>query len=260
MNSADQIMTYFRTEKTIIAGPCAIESKEQIHRISNKVADLGIKFLRGGAYKPRTCPESFQGLGFDGLKYIREAADKNDMYVVSEILDSCHIEAANKFIDVIQIGSRNMFSYGLLKEIGKATANDKKPILLKRAFNATLDEFLSAANYIINAGNPNIILCLRGIRSFEQISSGMRFTPDLSSILELREKADSRNLPVIFDPSHSTGHAKYVTAISKAALVLGADGLLIECHDRPKEALCDEQQCILPEELEKIIEYAKSLH
>jgi 3-deoxy-7-phosphoheptulonate synthase len=234
----------------IIAGPCAVESKEQIFSIAKELADNGIKFLRGGAFKPRTSPDTFQGLGDKGIELIREAADKYSMFVVSEVLEIDQLDRNYDKIDIVQIGSRNMASYGFLKQIGKKTAVDKKPILLKRGFGSTIKEFLFAARYIIDEGNPNVILCLRGIRTFEQIHSELRFTPDLATILEIKEQSD---LPVIFDPSHSTGSVKYVEQIAKAALGLGADGLLIETHINPEEAMSDKEQCVLPKDLFEIL-------
>jgi len=248
-----KIKTIFEALKLrplIIAGPCAVESDEQILKISKELSENGIKFLRGGAFKPRTSPDTFQGLGDTGIEFLRQAADKNNMFIVTEVLETCQLEKHYDKIDVVQIGSRNMASYGFLKEVGRKTASDKKPVLLKRGFNATLKEFLYSARYIQEEGNPNVILCLRGIRTFEQIDSSLRFTPDLASILELKEITD---LPVIFDPSHSTGSSGYVHKISIAALNMEADGLLIETHYDPKSALSDAGQCILPSELLEIL-------
>lgn len=246
----------FVESRVIIAGPCAVESAEQINTIAESISALGLKFFRAGAFKPRTSSSTFQGLGLIGQKLIHQAARKNNLLVVSEILDSSHIEECYDLIDIIQIGSRNMASYSLLKNIGKASAADKKPVLLKRGFNATLNEMLSAAEYIISEGNPNVLLCLRGIRTYEQIDSDMRFTPDLGAILELKYKT---NLPIIFDPSHAGGDAKYVEMLAKTALFLGADGLLIEVHNEPEKALTDGKQSIKPEILKNIIEYKNSL-
>ncbi|MCL5992404.1 MAG: 3-deoxy-7-phosphoheptulonate synthase [Bacteroidetes bacterium] len=253
-NNYKKIYEQFSTQRVIIAGPCAVETSEQIKRLAGILKKLGIKFFRAGAFKPRTSPKNFQGLGIEGLQLIRKTADENGLYVVSEIMDNAELENCYNLIDVIQIGSRSMASYGFLKLIGKATAKDQKPVLLKRGFNATLQELLYAAEYISNEGNPNIILCLRGIRTFEQIDSAMRFTPDLASIIELKEKT---GLPVLFDPSHSSGDAKYVEQLSKAALLLGADGLLVEVHDEPEKALSDGKQAILPDVLKEIIEFSK---
>ncbi len=235
----------------IIAGPCAVESKEQILKLAKELSGKGIKLMRGGAFKPRTSPDTFQGLGDTGVELLSEAAKKYNMFIVTEALEAGQLIRNYDKIDIVQIGSRNMASYGFLKEVGKITSKDKKPVLLKRGFNATLKEFLLAAKYIQDEGNPNIILCLRGIRTFEQIDSKMRFTPDLASILELKEMT---NLPVIFDPSHSTGNSRFVQKISEAALNLGADGLLIETHFNPSQAMSDAEQCILPKVLFDILE------
>jgi 3-deoxy-7-phosphoheptulonate synthase len=252
----NDIYQEFVESRVIIAGPCAVEYEEQINTIAKNISELGVKYFRAGAFKPRTSCSTFQGLGLIGQQYIRQAADKYNLLVVSEILDSSHIEECYDLIDIIQIGSRNMAAYTLLKNIGKATSKDKKPVLLKRGFNATLNEMLSAAEYIMNEGNPNVILCLRGIRTYEQIDSDMRFTPDLGAILELKEKT---NLPIIFDPSHAAGDAKFVVKLAEAALFLGANGLLIETHNEPEKAFTDGKQSIKPEILKSIIEYKDSL-
>ncbi|TAL68769.1 MAG: 3-deoxy-7-phosphoheptulonate synthase [Bacteroidetes bacterium] len=251
-----EIYKQFQEGSVLIAGPCAVESEEQINRLARKMKEIGIKFFRAGAFKPRTSPKTFQGLGIEGSKLIKKAAIKNELYVVSEIMDNGEIENCYDLIDVIQIGSRSMASYGFLKQIGKATAKDRKPVLIKRGFNATLQELLFAAEYITNEGNPNVILCLRGIRTFEQIDSSMRFTPDLASIIELKEKT---KFPVLFDPSHSSGDSRYVERLAKAALLLGSDGLLIEVHDKPEKALSDGMQAIKPDVLKNIIEFNNSL-
>ena len=234
----------------LIAGPCSIESKEQIEQTASELSSLGVKFLRGGAFKPRTSPNSFQGLGEEGLNHMRNAADKYGMHIVTEVLETEQLKKSYPLIDMIQIGSRNMSSFGFLKEVGKISSIDQKPVLLKRGFSATINELLSAAQYIINEGNPNVFLCLRGIRTFEQIDSVFRFTPDLGSIIELKERTD---LPVLFDPSHATGNAKYVKQFSKAAITLGADGLLVESHYKPEEAISDKEQCIHPSLVSEII-------
>ncbi|MCL2039979.1 MAG: bifunctional 3-deoxy-7-phosphoheptulonate synthase/chorismate mutase [Bacteroidetes bacterium] len=248
--SFQTINEYLTIRPLIIAGPCTVESKLQINNIANDIAQIGIKFLRGGCFKPRTCANSFQGLEDEGVHFLYDAARKNKMYTVSEILDLQQYIRNEEYIDIIQIGSRNMTSYGLLKSIGKATAKTNKYVLLKRGMSATINEFIAAADYILQAGNPNVILCLRGIRTFEQIDSTFRFTPDLSGILELKEKT---KLPILFDPSHSTGSNKYVKSISKAALELGADGLMLEVHNSPQDAIVDSNQAIHPTELKEIV-------
>jgi len=234
----------------IIAGPCSVENKKQIDQISKTLSNYGIKFLRGGTFKPRTSPNSFQGLGDKGVKLLKSAAQKNSMFTVTEVLEINQLERNYDKIDIIQIGTRNMTSYAFLKQIGKITSHDKKPVILKRGFSSTISEFIEAAKYITEEGNPNLILCLRGIRTFEQIASKLRFTPDLASILELKSIT---NLPVIFDPSHSTGNADFVLDIAKAALILGADGLLIETHNHPEDSLSDAKQAILPSKLFELL-------
>ncbi len=244
------IHDYICRRPIIIAGPCVVENELQINTIAEKLSSYGIKFLRGGSFKPRTSPNSFQGLGNEGVKLLSEAAKKNNMYSVTEILEIEQLVKNYELIDVVQIGSRSMTSYGLLKSVGNMTAKDGKYVLLKRGFSATLSEFLNAADYILQAGNPNVILCLRGIRTFEQIDSNLRFTPDLASILELRGRTE---LPVIFDPSHSTGKANFVVDISNAALNIGADGLIIEVHNQPSTSEVDAMQAIIPEKILDII-------
>ncbi len=256
MKRGNLLKTLIRSKPLIIAGPCAVESEDQILRIAKKLSFMDIKLLRGGVFKPRTSPKSFQGLGFNGLIHMRKAANKYNMFVVTEVMDAYQLDLCYDLIDVIQIGSRNMSSYSFLKYVGKRTAKDQKPVLLKRGFASTLKELLCAAEYIIKSGNPNVILCLRGIRTFEQLDSDMRNTSDLSAILELKMKT---KLPVIFDPSHSTGNSKYVLDISKAALQLGADGLIIECHDQPEKALVDGKQSVNPSQLRELIYFIEKL-
>jgi len=248
---SDEIIKVLREKPVVIAGPCAIESYDQVKAIADKISAMGVKILRGGAFKPRTSPASFQGLGMNGLMHMRKAADANGMYVVSEIMDSKDLDACYDLLDMIQIGSKNMSSFGLLKAIAQKTKDDKKPVLLKRGISSTLNELIKASEYITSEGNPNVILCLRGIRTFEQIDSSFRFTPDLASIIELKERTD---LLVIFDPSHSAGASRYVEQLSMAALSLGFDGILVECHDHPENALCDGKQSILPSQLKRILE------
>ena len=251
ISKANKIEDVIKLKPFIIAGPCTVESEEQINGIAEKLSTYGIKLLRGGAFKPRTSPNTFKGLEKEGIKLLRKAADKYNMFSVTEVLNSGQLNENYDDIDIIQIGSRNMTSFGFLKEVGQKTAEDGKPVLLKRGFSSTLKEFLYAAEYIANEGNNNIILCLRGIRTFEQIDSKMRNTPDLASILELKDMTD---LPVIFDPSHSTGNAKYVKNISRAALETGADGLMIETHNEPEKSAVDAAQSIKPELLKELIE------
>lgn len=235
----------------IIAGPCSVESEEQIFSIAKDLSQLNIKYLRGGAFKPRTSPNDFQGLGSIGVQYLRDAAKYYNMNMVTEVMSSQQLLQHYNDIDIIQIGSKNMFSYQLLKDIAEINQKNKKPIILKRNFNATIKEFIYAAEYILKEGQE-VLLCLRGIRTFEQIDSNLRFTPDLASIRELK---NITKLKVIFDPSHSTGNADYVEDISKAALQLGADGLMIETHFNPQESIVDAKQTINYETLNHIITF-----
>ncbi|MFA5511981.1 MAG: bifunctional 3-deoxy-7-phosphoheptulonate synthase/chorismate mutase [Candidatus Kapaibacterium sp.] len=253
---SNRLMDALEDKPILIAGPCSVESEFQLDEIAESLAKGGFRFLRGGAFKPRTSPYSFQGLEGEGVKILKRIADKHKLFVVTEFTDSNQLDEYYDFADIIQIGSRNMFSYGFLKQVGKKTSKDKKPILLKRSFNATINEFLLAAEYLISEGNENILLCLRGIRTFEQIDSMMRNTPDLGAILELKELTDMK---VIFDPSHASGDSKYVLSLSKAALQLGADGLLIETHPNPYEAVSDGKQSIQPIELMRLIDFVNRL-
>ncbi len=251
MDKNTKIWQELTAGKTIIAGPCSVENKEQITLLGDIIANLGLKFLRGGSYKPRTNPHSFQGLGSKAIEFLRHVADQHSLFTVTEVLDTEQLAKHYDKIDMIQIGSRNMASYGFLKHIGKMTAHDHKPVLLKRGFASTLNELIMAAEYIRSAGNPYVVLCLRGIRTFEQVDSLFRFTPDLGSIIELKAMTD---MPVYFDPSHAAGKAEYVPALAKAALAMGADGLMIETHHQPECALSDGMQSILPDVLREIVE------
>ena len=241
----------------IIAGPCSVESKDQIEKVAEYVSKLGIKFLRGGAYKPRTSPDSFQGMGLEGAKLLKSAAEKYGLYTVSEVLTIDDLKESYNYIDIIQVGSRNMASYGLLKQIAELNKDDKKPLILKRHFAATITEFLKASDYLAHYGNNNIILCLRGIRTFEQIDSSLRFTPDLGAILDLKEKTD---YPIVFDPSHPAGERKYVSSLSRAAMEIGADGLMIEIHPNPDAALSDKDQAMFLDDFGELMRNINSNH
>lgn len=227
----------------VIAGPCSVESEEQIISIAQNVKKSGAKFLRGGAFKPRTSPYSFQGLGLDGLKLLKIAKEATGLPIVSEIMSTDVIENFNDDVDIIQVGARNMQNFILLKELGKL----RKPILLKRGLSATIEELLMSAEYIMSGGNEQVILCERGIRTFETFT---RNTLDLSIIPILKEKS---HLPVIVDPSHSTGMWWLVESMSKAAVAAGADGLIIEVHNDPEKALCDGQQSLKPDKFEDLM-------
>jgi 3-deoxy-7-phosphoheptulonate synthase len=222
----------------IIAGPCAVESREQLNLSADAVHLAGAKVLRGGAFKPRTSPYKFQGLGEEGLILLREVSDRTGLPLVTEVMDTRQVELVARYADMLQIGSRNMQNYPLLKEVGML----HKPILLKRGMMATIEEFLLAAEYILNQGNDQVILCERGIRTFETTT---RNTLDLSAVPVLKHLC---HLPVIVDPSHGTGHRWMVSAMSRAAIAAGADGLIVEVHCKPEEALCDGQQSLSPDE------------
>ena len=219
---------------TVMAGPCAVESREQLMETAFAVKKTGATFLRGGAYKPRTSPYSFQGLEEEGLKYMKEAREATGLNVICEVTSARAIEAAVRYVDMLQIGARNMQNFELLKEAGKSGL----PVLLKRGLSATIDEWLNAAEYIISEGNPNIVLCERGIRTYE---TSTRNTLDISAVPVIREKS---HLPVIVDPSHATGVASYVAPLAKAAVACGADGLMIEVHNDPAHALSDGPQSL----------------
>ncbi len=234
---------------TVMAGPCSVESESAIESIAKIIKNYGIKIMRGGTFKLRTSPYSFQGLGKEGLKIIRKVADKHDLLVVSEIIDTKDIPIFIDLVDIIQVGTRNMYNYALLKELGKLD----KPVLLKRGMSATIEEFLLAAEYIAKEGNQKIILCERGIRTFENYT---RNTLDISAIPIIQKLS---HLPVIVDPSHAAGRRDIVPALAKAALAVGADGLLIEVHDKPDEALSDGAQSLLPEQFKNLMSDLKKL-
>ena len=228
----------------IIAGPCAVESEEQLMTIARAVKAQGAQALRGGAFKPRTSPYSFQGLGEEGLKLLQKAKAETGMPIVTEIMDQEQFDMVCEYTDILQIGARNMQNFSLLKQAGKS----KKPVLLKRGLSATIEEFLMAAEYIMSQGNPNIILCERGIRTFETYT---RNTLDLSAIPAIKELS---HLPIIVDPSHAAGKWRMVEPLSKAAIAVGADGLIIEVHHQPELALSDGAQSLKPEKFASLME------
>jgi 3-deoxy-7-phosphoheptulonate synthase len=240
-----------KEELCLIAGPCAVESEKQLDEIAKGISDLGIKFMRGGAYKPRTSPYAFQGLKKEGLKLLKEASKKYDLKIVTEVLDTTLIEEAYPYADVFQVGSRNAKNYQFLKELGKTD----KPILLKRGMSSTVNEWLLAAEYILLGGNENVILCERGIRTFD---TSLRNTMDIAAIPLVKELS---HLPVIADPSQGTGKRSLVTPLSLASIAAGADGLMIEVHHEPEEALSDGFQSMylnsMKEFTEKIRKQAK---
>lgn len=221
-------------ELAVMAGPCAVESEEQIETISEFIASQGVRFLRGGAFKPRSSPYSFQGLGEVGLKILKESADRHDLRVVTEVIEPAHIELVDRYADVFQIGARNMQNYALLKELGKS----EKPMLLKRGMAATIEEWLMSAEYLMSNGNPHVILCERGIRTFENYT---RNTLDLSAVPVVQERS---HLPIIVDPSHGTGFRNKVTPMARAGIAAGADGLMVEIHPDPNSALSDGPQSL----------------
>jgi 3-deoxy-7-phosphoheptulonate synthase len=233
----------------VMAGPCAVENKTMIISIAEKVREAGASFLRGGAFKPRTSPYSFQGLGEEGLRYLAEARKKTGLPVVTELMDPRDIEVILKYTDIVQIGARNMQNFRLLLEVGTCD----KPILLKRGFSATIKEWLMSAEYIMSRGNQKIILCERGVRTFE---TATRNTLDISAIPVLKQLT---HLPVVVDPSHGVGKWELVAPMSKAAIAAGADGLLIEVHINPEEALSDGEQSLKPDYFKKLMNELKPI-
>jgi 3-deoxy-7-phosphoheptulonate synthase len=231
-------------EVIVAAGPCAVESAEQIGEIAERVARAGAKLLRGGAFKPRSSPYSFQGLGEQGLKLLREAADKNGLLVVSEVMDPSQIEMMLSYVDVMQVGARNMQNYYLLRALGEGS----KPVLLKRGMSATIEELLLSAEYIMSGGNYNVMLCERGIRTFDTY---MRNTMDIAAIPVIKHLS---HLPVVADPSHGTGRRDKVPPMARAAVAAGADGLLIEVHQDPEHALSDGAQSMYPEHFAQLMD------
>ena len=233
---------------SVIAGPCSVESKEQLCSVAEDVKRSGAALLRGGAFKPRTSPYAFQGLRDQGIKLLLEAKEETGLPVVTEIMDISHLPLFEK-VDVIQVGARNMQNFELLRELGKT----KKPILLKRGLSSTVEEFLMSAEYIMAGGNENVILCERGIRTFERAT---RNTLDLSAVALLKTLT---HLPVIVDPSHATGIASLVKPMALASIAAGADGLIIEVHNDPPHALCDGQQSLTPEAFEDLMKAVKAI-
>ena len=230
----------------VMAGPCSVENRDMILRSAEIVKASGARVLRGGAFKPRTSPYSFQGLGEEGIKYLAEAKEKTGLLIVTELMDVRTIDMFVKYVDVIQIGARNMQNFDLLKEVGKT----KKPVLLKRGIANTIKEFLMSAEYILAGGNSNVILCERGIRTFETYT---RFTLDINAVPALKSLS---HLPVIVDPSHGTGRWGMVSPIALAAIAAGADGLMIEVHPTPEDAMSDGDQSLYPEKFEQLMKDA----
>ena len=236
-------------ELVVMAGPCAVENLEQLRESAKAVKECGAKFLRGGAYKPRTSPYDFQGLGEDGLKLLRQTADEFDLKVVTEIVDGNDIELMENYADILQVGARNMQNFQMLKALGKC----KKPVMLKRGLSATISEWLNAAEYIVSGGNENVIFCERGIRTYETFT---RNTLDLSAVAAIKELS---HLPIIVDPSHGTGRRPMVSPMAKAAIAAGADGLIIEVHPHPEIALSDGNQSLTPQDFQTLMTELNSI-
>ncbi len=230
-------------EVVLIAGPCSVESREQLLEIAQAVREAGAHALRGGVFKPRTSPYVFQGLGEEGLEYLAEAREKTGLPVVAEVMSIAQVELMSEYVDVFQVGARNMQNYALLRALGET----RLPVLLKRGMSATIDELLMSAEYILAGGNPRVILCERGIRTFE---TATRNTTDINAIPVLKSLT---HLPVILDPSHSTGYFEFVTSIARAAVAAGADGLIVEVHSNPAEALSDGRQSLKPEKYAELV-------
>lgn len=233
----------------VMAGPCSVENREMMLAIAGEVRSAGAVFLRGGAFKPRTSPYSFQGLGEEGLKYLREAADQSGLLVVTEVMDTRTVELVSRYADMLQIGARNMQNFDLLKEVGMS----KKPVLLKRGLSATIQELLLSAEYLLSKGNFKVVLCERGIRTFE---TATRNTIDINAIPVIKQET---HLPVIVDPSHGTGKWEYVASIARAAIAAGADGLMIEVHNNPEDAMSDGPQSLLPKKFRELMQEIKSI-
>jgi len=237
-------------EPAIIAGPCAVESREQTMAIAEIVASCGVKLFRGGAFKPRTSPYAFQGLGKEGLIILAEARDRFGLSIVTEVLDTETADLVEEYSDVMQVGARNMQNFSLLRRVGQA----KKPVMLKRGMSATLDELLLAGEYIMAEGNYNVILCERGVRTF---ADHTRNTLDLSIVPAVQHRS---HLPIIVDPSHGTGKRHKVIPLARAAIAAGADGIMVEVHNHPEQALSDGPQALLPEMFKQLVTDVRAIH
>jgi len=242
-------VTIGSNEIVTIAGPCAVESEKQIMTIAKIVKDAGAKILRGGAFKPRTSPYSFQGIGEEGLKLLRKAGDEFGLVVITEVMDPGRIELIYKYTDIFQLGSRNMQNFPLLRELGKVD----KPVMIKRGMSATIDEWLMAAEYILTSGNENVMVCERGIRTFE---TSTRNTFDLSAVPVIHQRS---HLPIIADPSHATGIRDKVIPMARAAVAAGTDGLMIEVHNDPSSAMSDGPQALLPEQFKELMTQVRKI-
>jgi len=233
----------------MIAGPCAVESREGLDRIAAHVKKAGANILRGGAFKPRTSPYAFQGMGEDGLKILREVGDKHGMPVVTEVMDPRQVALIEKWADMFQIGARNMQNFDLLKEVGQA----RKPVLLKRGMSATVKDLLMSAEYVLAGGNQDVVLCERGVRSFEDSTRNML---DMSAVPNVKGQS---HLPIIVDPSHATGRPDLIPSMAKAAVAAGADGIHVEVHDCPEKALSDGPQALLPDQFARLMQDVRKL-
>jgi 3-deoxy-7-phosphoheptulonate synthase len=233
----------------VMAGPCAIENMDTLHEIAVEVKKAGAGVLRGGAFKPRTSPYSFQGLGEEGLKYLNQVGKELNLVTISEVMDTRHVELVARYADILQIGARNMQNFNLLKEVGLT----KKPVLLKRGLSSTIKELLMSAEYILSGGNFNVVLCERGIRTFEDFT---RNTLDISAVPAVKQLS---HLPIIVDPSHAAGKWGLVSSLAKAAVASGADGLIIEVHSHPEDAMSDGAQSLLPENFSLLMKELKAL-
>jgi len=234
----------------VIAGPCTVESERQTLETARAVKESGADMLRGGAFKPRTSPYAFQGLGLKGLKILKKAKEETGLPIVTEVIDTRDVPWVTEYADVLQIGARNMQNFSLLKEVAKS----HKPVLLKRGMNSTIEEFLNCAEYILDGGNPDVILCERGIRTFETYT---RNTLDISAVPALKELT---HLPVIIDPSHASGKVSLISPLSMAAIAAGADGLIVEVHINPEEAVCDKEQTLSPAQFSMMMEKMRTLY
>ncbi len=248
-SGAAQVVSFGAEKPVVIAGPCAVEDAQQLRTVVQAARTAGADMLRGGAFKPRSSPYAFQGLGIPGLKLLAEAREETGLPIVTEVLEPGMVETVAEYADMLQIGCRNMQNFPLLQVVGRAG----KPVLLKRGFSATIEEWLLAAEYILSAGNPNVILCERGIRSFDPHTRNLL---DLSCVPLL---GTLTHLPVVVDPSHSTGRRELVAPMAHAAIAAGADGLLVDVHHQPDQALCDGEQAIMPEELQRLIQGAHAI-
>jgi 3-deoxy-7-phosphoheptulonate synthase len=233
----------------VIAGPCAVESEEVLDTIAARVKKAGATILRGGAFKPRTSPYSFQGLGEEGLRILRRVGDRYQLPVVTEVMDTRHVEMVNRYADMLQIGARNMQNFELLKEVGQTN----KPVLLKRGMSATVKDLLMSAEYILSGGNQQVVLCERGVRSFEDSTRNML---DLAAVPNIKGQS---HLPVIVDPSHATGRPDLIPPMARASVAAGADGIHVEVHSCPEKALSDGPQALLPDQFDSLMNDVRKL-